>query len=107
MEIGAVYSLARSGQGAKLTRQGDVVADYVNRKQQSITEVAMKTFLRKKFEALFKPEITSDGLTLPDQLQSVGKLRLQQLQADRGWLSLAWTRSEAAPNVALANASAP
>jgi hypothetical protein len=90
MEISATYQLEKSGTGSRLTRQGDVVADYVNLEQQSVTQVAMKTFLRKKFEALFKPEIASDGLMLPEQLRAAGKLHLQQIKADQGWLNLAW-----------------
>jgi hypothetical protein len=92
MEISATYQLAKSGTGSRLTRLGDVAAEYVNlTEQQSVTQIGMKTLMRKKFEALFKPEITSDGLMLPEQLRAAGKLHLQQIRADRGWLNLAWT----------------
>ncbi|MGE0760265.1 MAG: hypothetical protein AB7F89_19375 [Pirellulaceae bacterium] len=90
VEISATYRLERSGNGAKLTRQGDLVADYVNRENQSVFEITMKSFLRKKFESLFKPEIASDGLMLPEQLRSIGKLHLQQLTSQTGWLVLGW-----------------
>jgi hypothetical protein len=92
MEISASYKLEKNNGGSKLTRQGDVVAEYVNKERQSIAETAMKTLMRRKFEALFKPEIVSDGLMLPEQLRNVGKLQLQQLQADKGWLTLGWKK---------------
>jgi hypothetical protein len=101
MEISASYKLEKSNGGSKLTRQGDVVAEYVNKERQSFAETAMKTLMRKKFEALFKPEIVSDGLLLPQQFRNVGKLQLQQLQADKGWLTLGWEKP-GAPAVALA-----
>lgn len=97
MRISAVYNLEKAGSGSKLTRQGEVTAEYVNLTQrQSIGQTAMKELMRKKFSALFKPEITSDGLKLPDRLKGVGKLQLQQLNADQGWLTLGWTQGEPA-----------
>ena len=101
MEISASYKLEKSNGGSKLTRQGDVVAEYVEKERQSLGETAMKTLMRKKFAALFKPEIVSDGLMLPEQFRNVGKLQLQQLQADKGWLTLGWTQPEAVSEVAL------
>ena len=62
MEISASYKLEKSNGGSKLTRQGDVVAEYINKQRQSVLETAMKSLMRQKFEALFKPEIVSDGL---------------------------------------------
>lgn len=103
MEISAKYKLEKSGIGSKLTRQGDVVAEYVTRGQQSISQVAMKTLMRKKFEALFKPEIVNEGLALGEQFKNVGKLHLKQLAADKGWLTLGWELPEAAAKVALAD----
>jgi hypothetical protein len=108
IEISAAYKLEKTGTGSKLTRQGEVSVEYVNRRQLSAVQVANKTFLRKKFDALFKPEITSDGLKLPDRLQGIGKLQLRQLSADQGWLTLGWTKQEQseAPKVALAETEA-
>jgi hypothetical protein len=97
IEISANYKLEKTGMGSKLTREGDVSVEYVNRRQLSVREVAMKTFLRKKFDALFKPEISNDGLELPERFRSVGKLALRQLHADQGWLALGWEQMPAEP----------
>lgn len=97
IEISANYKLEKTGMGSKLTREGDVSVEYVNRRQLSVREVAMKTFLRKKFDALFKPEISSEGLELPERFRSIGKLALRQLSADQGWLALGWEQVPAEP----------
>jgi hypothetical protein len=90
MEISATYKLEQTGTGSKLTRQGDVYVDYTRRGRQSIQQIAFKTFLRRKFDALFKPEVVSTGLALPGRWERAGKLRLQQLDSAQGWLALAW-----------------
>ena len=97
MKLSAVYTLEKAGTGSKLTRQGEVAAEYVNlTQQQSVGQTAMKELMRKKFNALFKPEIASDGLKLPARFKGVGKLQLQQLSADQGWLTLGWVQGEPA-----------
>lgn len=107
IEISATYKLEKTPEGSKLTRlEPEVNVDYLNRKQLSVGQVAMKAFLRKKFNAMFKPEIKSDGLKLPERMQSVGKLQLQQLLADNAWLTLSWAKSDSTSPVA-APASAP
>jgi hypothetical protein len=95
MIISAKYKLEQSGNGSKLTRDGEVSADFVNVPQQSLRQVAFKTFLRRKFEALFKPEIANDGLKLPGRWEAAGKLTLRQLEADKGWLTLGWEQPTA------------
>jgi hypothetical protein len=101
MLISAKYRLEQAGNGSKLTRDGDVVAEYVNGpRQQSLQLVTFRTIIRKKFEALFRPEIASDGLKLPGRWESAGKLTLKQLAADKGWLTLGWEQPEAAPRTA-------
>jgi hypothetical protein len=102
IEISADYVLERQGNGSKLTRQGDVMVEYLDRERLSVGQVAMKTFLRKKFDALFKAEFKSDGLQLPDRLKAVGPLKLRELSADKGWLVLAWEQNSASPQVAVA-----
>lgn len=97
MLITASYKIAQTEQGARLTRQGDVEVDYVNHQgRQSLVQVAFKTFMRKKFEALFEPEIVTDGLVLPGEWAKAGKLHLEQMSADKGWLVLGWNQPEPA-----------
>ncbi len=90
MEISATYTIEKTPAGAKLTRQGEVAAEYTTPGRQSVQQIAFKTFLRKKFDALFKQEVATEGLKLPGRWERAGKLRLDHLDADKGWLALGW-----------------
>lgn len=95
MIISARYKLEQQGNGSKLTRDGEVVADYVgNPGSLSVSDVAFKTFMRRKFSALFKPEIESKGLKLPRRWASAGPLRLRQMESENGWLTLGWDQPD-------------
>ena len=90
IEISATYSLRRGGGGIRLSREGDVEVEYLGLDSLSIAQVAMKTFLRKKFDAVFEPDIASDGLVLPGQWEKAGALTLAELSAMNHWLVLGW-----------------
>ena len=53
-------------------------------------QIAFKTFLTRKFEALFKPEIVSEGIALKGQFAKAGKLRVQEISTGKGWAVLGW-----------------
>lgn len=90
VSISATYKLERTAEGIKLTRQGDVQVEFPGSKRLSASQVAMKTFMKKRFEDMFKTEIVSNGIELPGQFQRAGKLTLQQLHCNDGWLALGW-----------------
>jgi hypothetical protein len=91
LEIAAKYRVEKGAHGVKLTRLGDVEVNFAkSNTRQSVQQVAMRTFMKKKFEQLFKAEVVSEGLALGGRWQKVGKFRLQQLQCDDGWLVMAW-----------------
>jgi len=90
MMISANYKIEKTATGSKLTRQGEVETDYVNQQRLGLGEIAFKTFLNRKFTALFKPEIVSDGLKVKGRWEKLGKLPLATLVADGGWIHLAW-----------------
>jgi hypothetical protein len=50
--------------------------------------------MRRKFGALFKQEISTDGFTLPGRWENSGTMKISQLLADKGWLVLAWKLSK-------------
>jgi hypothetical protein len=101
MLISAKYQIEQDGSGSKLTRDGDVLVEYVDIVgRQSIRQITFKTFLRKKFESLFKEEYASDGLRLPGEWRKAGRLTLRQLQVDQGWLTLGWELPESGQRVA-------
>jgi hypothetical protein len=90
IDISAVYKVEKTDKGTKLTRQGEVVVKFLNRERLGAPQIAFKTFLTRKFEALFKPEIVSDGIVLRGQLAKAGKLRIQEMTMGKGWAVLGW-----------------
>ena len=96
LEISATYAIEKMPDRARLVRQGDVQVDFVGRAKLSTSDVAMKAFMKRKFDGLFKPEIVSEGLVLPERWKSIGKLQLQQLGCDQSWLALGWLKPPAA-----------
>jgi hypothetical protein len=92
MEISAKYQLEKAAGGARLVRQGEIDVVFPGRegKRLSVREVAFKTFMKKKFDAMFKAEFTGEGLQLPGRWEKIGKLRLAELVSNQGWLSLGW-----------------
>ena len=90
VQISAKYQLGRGDQVGTLIRDGEVSVEYENRKQIGLSQVAMKTFLRKKFDSLFEATIVVPDLTLPGNWKKAGELRLQQLASSDGWLTIGW-----------------
>ncbi len=90
-EISATYKLGKDADGKSvLQRQGDVVVDFVDEKSLSVAMLAYKNFLESKFGSLYKEQIALDGLELPGRWKKAGKLLLDHLNSDAGWLSVAW-----------------
>ena len=95
MNITAIYAAELHGIGAKLTRQGDIEilpADFASRERKTLSaaETAARAIVSRKFENLFKAEIVSDGLQLPDRWKDAGDLALKQLNLGGGWMTLGW-----------------
>ena len=90
IRISAKYTLQITEEGPRITRQGDVAVEYVGREKLSVQQITMKTFLRKKFDSLFKPELAGEGLVLPGRWDRAGKLKVRQLDSGGGWLALGW-----------------
>lgn len=98
LEMSAVYSLQKTPDGARLVRQGDVSVDYVDQRGQlSSEQVVVRTVMREKFDALFRPEFDTKGIALPGRWKKAGKLHLEHLATQDGWLSLAWLQAALAP----------
>lgn len=111
VDISATYLIERTPQGSRLVRQGDVSVEF--RKLSgtlSAPQVAFRSFLRKKFENLFKSEFVSEGITPKGKFAKIGRLQIAHIAAENGWLVLAWNRAPAAsptpaPNVETAAAA--
>ena len=90
IEISAKYNIEMTDVGSKLIRQGDVEVTFLERERLAAQQVAFKTFLTRKFEAVFKPEIVAEGIALNGRLAKAGKLQMQDLRSDRGWIAIGW-----------------
>jgi hypothetical protein len=98
LEMSAVYRLEQTPEGAHVIRQGDVSVDYIDQRGQlRLDQIAVRTVMRKKFEALFAPEFNSTGIVPTGKWEKVGKLHLEHIAAQNGWLSLAWLQTQVAP----------
>ncbi len=105
IEISALYKIEKTDKGSKLTRQGDVAVKFLNRERLGAPQIAFKTFLTRKFEALFKAEIVGEGVTLRGQLAKAGKLQIQEISTGKGWAVLGWNLiPPATPGVAVVDA---
>ncbi len=90
IEISALYKIEKTETGTRLTRQGDVAVKFLNRERLGAPQIAFKTFLTRKFEAMFKAEIASEGIVLSGQLAKAGTLRIQEITTGKGWAVLGW-----------------
>lgn len=90
VEISATYGIEKTDAGAKLTRQGDLNVEFVGQEKLGVAQVGTKTFLRRKFGALFKPEFAGEGLKLKGRWQQAGTLKLQDVKLNDGWIAIAW-----------------
>lgn len=90
IEISAKYAIEKTATGSKLTRQGEVEVKFLERERLGAQQVTFKTFMTRKFEAMFKQEFVSEGVVLKDRLARAGKLQVQEIGSDKGWLAIGW-----------------
>ncbi|MDE0816720.1 MAG: hypothetical protein OSA92_03615, partial [Pirellulaceae bacterium] len=91
IRIAATYNVEKTATGMHLQREGDVAVDFLARKTLTVLQVATKTVMSKKFNALFKDDIVGQGgIKLPGDWENAGNLILQQLIANNGWLMLSY-----------------
>jgi len=87
-DISAAYAVNLTDNGSELTRQGDVEVKFVHLEMLGLQQTAAKTFLKRKFESLFKPEIKSEGLVLKGEFERFGKLQMKSLAMGTGWATV-------------------
>jgi hypothetical protein len=93
LEMSAVYTFEQTATGAHFVRQGNVSVEYLDaRGQLRPDQIAVRTVMRDKFEALFAPEFNTTGMKLPGRWEHTGTLHLQEIVSSQGWLSLAWLK---------------
>lgn len=90
VQIAAEYAIEITPTGSKLTRQGDLNVDFVGQERLTAAQVATKTFLKRKFSSLFKPEFVGEGVQLKGRFARAGKLVLKEMTTSDGWLTAGW-----------------
>jgi hypothetical protein len=91
IKISATYTLKRTDVGITLTRKGDVEVDFLRSGWRlNIRQVTFKTFMRRKFGAMFKEDFVGEGLKLPGRFEKVGTLKLAQMDSENGWIAVGW-----------------
>lgn len=88
--ISADYKIEKTEAGTLLTRTGEVVVDFPNQEGLGAKDLTAKTFLRKKFESVFKQEIVGEGIKLDGQWEKAGTLRISNLSVTPGWFVGTW-----------------
>jgi hypothetical protein len=91
-QIAATYQLGIENGRAHFTRVGDIEVTYPDKEgdRLSLTELRNKTFLTNKFESVFKPELSGEGIQLSDRWEKLRDLKLAHISAENGWLTLGW-----------------
>jgi hypothetical protein len=84
--IEATYKPVIQNGAIQMQRVGDVAIDFVGRAQSGLRGVTMRSFLRKKFDSVFKQELFETPLRPTDRLPSNIPLSLVDIQVDDGWL---------------------
>ena len=98
IRIAATYNVKKTDEGMQLLRDGDVDVQFVGRQSLTVSQVAMKTVMSKKFNAFFKDDIVGKGgIPLPGNWASAGNLILQQIVSDNGWLMLSYNLGKSGP----------
>jgi hypothetical protein len=99
LEISAAYKIEKTAKGATLRRDGDVRVRFPNRanpEQITLRDSPIVTFIRRKFNNLFKEEFVGEGLVFKGEWEKAGRLELQEVAADQAWLRLGWKMPAAA-----------
>ncbi|QDU77161.1 hypothetical protein Pan97_42230 [Bremerella volcania] len=105
ISISADYKIEKGESGTLLTRTGDVVVDFPTQERLGPLDLTAKTFLRKKFEAVFKQEIVGEGIKLEGQWEKAGTLRISSLAVTPGWFVGSWRLEAPQPTAATATTS--
>lgn len=92
MEMSATYAMQVTPAGVQLTRQGEIDVRFPGEENERLRAMdrVFKTLMQKKFSEVFKTEIQGKGFSLPGRFESLGVIRLKNLSAESGWLSLGW-----------------
>ena len=85
--IEASYKIVLADGALQLERQGDVKIDFSGKQQRGVRAVTLRSFLKKKFEEVFKEQLLDQPFRITDPLLSdLQGLNLSSIQVDDGWI---------------------
>ena len=105
MNITARYRIELSPPGARLTRQEDleILPPGFDPSQDrlSASQVALRRLVSRRLSRVFEPQIQTQGLKLQGPWGKAGPLLLNQVHANQGWLTMAWSLPPQGVHVAM------
>lgn len=87
--VEAAYKIVQADGTIQLERQGDLNVEFAGKVQQGTRGVVLRTFLKNKFEQLFREKLFDSPIRWSDRLPDQFKdLQLCAVGIDDGWLQL-------------------
>ncbi len=85
--IEASYRVDVRDGALQLERVGEVRIDFTGKQQRGVRAVTLRSFLKNKFDEVFRPQLLDTPLRVTDKLPGdMQGLRLVGVQIDEGWL---------------------
>lgn len=85
--IEASYTPVLVDGALQLVRDGDVRIEFSGKQQRGVRAVSLRSFLKKKFDDVFKAELLDKPLRIDEKLPADLKgLKLAEIVVDEGWL---------------------
>jgi hypothetical protein len=85
--IEAAYAVELQGGALQLRRQGGVKIEFSGELQRGLRAVTLRSFLKNKFDTVFKEELLEQPVRLSDRLPAnAPDLEIVEVQMDDGWL---------------------
>ncbi len=85
--IEATYKIVLMGGAIQFERQGDVKIDFAGKAQRGLRAVTLRSFLKNKFDSVFKPQLLETPFRPSDRLPaSVPQMTITDIQVDDGWI---------------------
>ncbi len=85
--VEAAYRVVIADNTVQLVREGDVNVEFSGTQQKGVRAVTLRTFLKNKFEQLFRPELFDKPIDWTERLpESFRDLQLASLTIDDGWM---------------------
>ena len=85
--IEASYKIVLADGALQLERQGEVKIDFSGKQQRGVRAVTLRSFLKKKFEDVFKQQLLDEPIRITDRLPNdLQDLNLSSVQIENGWI---------------------